>query len=64
MSTFEAGGIQFQKSSWSETDWTKQCVGVHTAPDGLRSALADSVTKDVVARIPGNELLALLAAVK
>jgi len=64
MSTFEAEGINFRKSSWSDTDWTKQCVGVHVAPASLTSALADSVTKDVITNVPGQELLALLATVK
>ena len=41
MATFEAGGTQFRKSSKSDTDWTRNCVGVHTAPAGLQSALAD-----------------------
>jgi hypothetical protein len=62
--TFEAQGLTFTKSSRSDTDWTKQCVGVlvHTHP--MEAHLADSVTEDILPDIPGRELLALLRTVR
>lgn len=61
--TFEAQGLTFTKSSRSDTDWTKQCVGVHVAPASLTAHVADSVTKEAL-RLPGRELLVLLRTVR
>lgn len=63
--TFEAQGLTFTKSSKSDTDWTKQCVGVlfHTHPQVV-AHLADSVTEDVLSDFPEREFLALLRTVR
>lgn len=57
---FEAQGLTFTKSTYSDTDWTNQCVGVlfHTQP--MEAHLADSVTEDILPDIPGREFLTLL----
>lgn len=54
---FEAQGLTFTKSTYSDTDWTNQCVGVHSADT---AALADSVTREALTGLPNGELLALL----
>jgi hypothetical protein len=62
MNTFEAKGLTFTKSSWSDTDWTKQCLGVRVAEGVV--ALGDSVTEDIIDGLERSEFLALLSAVR
>ncbi len=61
--TFEAQGLTFTKSSKSDTDWTKQCVGVHAVPSRGTALLADSVTEGVL-RLNTTELMNLLRTVR
>lgn len=63
MNTFDAGGTTYRKSSWSQTDWTKQCVGVATSDCTCHMQLADSVTEQELTGVPRGEFLAFLAAV-
>lgn len=61
--TFEAQGLTFTKSSWSDTDWTKQCVGVGSECL-CHAAMADSVTEDIIGGFPHSEMIALFKTVR
>lgn len=63
MSTFEAKGLTFTKSSWSDTDWTRQCVGLGSKCQ-CHVSMADSVTEDIIGGFPRSEMAALLLAVR
>lgn len=59
---FSIGDLTFQTSSWSKTDWTKQCVGVsNCACDGVQQ-LADSKTQDRTLTLSNSEFVRFLAA--
>lgn len=65
MSTFIANGTIYTKSSWSETDWTKQCIGVAGCNCiGRHMQLADSVTASELTGFSRREFLSMLAAAK
>lgn len=63
MSTFEAQGRNFKKSRWSDTDWSRQCVGVGSECL-CHVSMADSVTEGIIDGIPNHEMLALLTTVR
>jgi len=63
MSTFHAEGVQYRTSTWSDTDWTKNCVGVGTACT-CHTSVADSVTRSVLELFPNAEFTAFLGGVR
>ena len=63
MSTFHAEGVRFRTSTWSDTDWTKNCVGVGTVCT-CHTSVADSVTRQVLTAFPNAEFAAFLASVQ
>lgn len=65
MNSFTANGTTYLKSRWSETDWTRQCVGVASCPCGSAyMQMADSVTQDELTGFPRREFLGFMAATK
>lgn len=63
MATFLAEGVHFRTSTWSDTDWTRSCVGVGTVCT-CHTAVADSVTEDVLNLFPNSEFTAFLGGVR
>lgn len=61
MAHFEIAGRVFRKSSRSDTDWTKNCLGVN-ADCQCHADIGDSVTSDILAGFPVSEFAAFAAA--
>lgn len=59
---FTAQGREFIKSSKSQTDWTRNCLGVQVTEQTV--AFGDSVTEDIIDGMQRSEYLSLLAAIK
>lgn len=62
MAEFIANGTTYTKSSKSQTDWTKNCLGV--ADCEKHTQLADSVTQDELKGFSRGEFLSFMAAAK
>lgn len=60
MATFRVEGITLKTSSYSDTDWTQQCVGVGSDCT-CHMGVADSVAQDRVLSFPNGEFAAFLA---
>lgn len=62
MSYFEIDGRTFRKSSRSDTDWTRNCLGVAASDCRCHTDIADSVTGRVLPGFPAAEFAAFTAA--
>lgn len=62
MAEFTAQNRVFTKSQYSETDWTKQCVGVGSLCN-CHQDIADSVTESIVGGFSNAEFTAFMKAV-
>lgn len=63
MSMFNVGSLKCRTSTYSDTDWTRQCVGVGSDCD-CHQQLADSVTKQFTLKVDNAGFASFLASVK
>lgn len=60
---FKVNEVELETSTYSQTDWTQQCVGVGSTCDCHR-VVADSVTRRFVLGFTNTEFVGLLGALK
>lgn len=59
--SFHLNGTNYNTSTYSDTDWTRQCVGVGSECL-CHTAIADSVTQDLSLSFRNDEFTAFMAA--